>query len=293
MDKRKSQGTNCVKKKNSAETNPLEEENLQYSNSSNTGNSNSVLVQDSGNYIKYLAQIKSQDNLTYKENVVCKSKSKTKRRRKSRNIKDSDNNIDNIDNIDNITPKKKTKKTLSRVSRVSSISEEFNNNRIVTDAEVSDLGIVSTQSSFFASRPQSLSEEVTSFQISPPKKKKLPHIQSGFKIKICTKTYTDEEIEEMFNKKRNLMEEDEKLYSIRMPDYFTRQKFIHPKMRAILLDWVMEVCVHLKFRRYTYHTAVVLIDVLLSKVTDLETSVLQLIGVTCLIIAAKNEVRLR
>lgn len=108
-------------------------------------------------------------------------------------------------------------------------------------------------------------------------------------LKIFINPFTTDEIKENFNKKRFLMDSEEILLNTRLPDYFTRQKLIDPKMRIILLDWVMEVCGQLSFKRSTYHSAVVLLDIFLSKIPDVQTNILQLIGVTCLIIAAKNE----
>jgi hypothetical protein len=71
-----------------------------------------------------------------------------------------------------------------------------------------------------------------------------------------------------------------------------RQPCLEPSMRTILVDWIMEVCYQFRFKRNTFHMSVMLIDVYMSNTCNLPTNLLQLIGVTCLCIASKNEVRL-
>jgi hypothetical protein len=71
-----------------------------------------------------------------------------------------------------------------------------------------------------------------------------------------------------------------------------KQPYIEPSMRIILVDWIMEVCYQFRFKRNTFHMSVMLIDVYMSSTCNLPTNLLQLIGVTCLCIASKNEVRL-
>jgi len=107
-----------------------------------------------------------------------------------------------------------------------------------------------------------------------------------------TVNYSPEEKDQSNYFESYLDEEEENLLLERDPNYFQRQITLNPKMRTILLDWVMEVCGQFSFKRATYHTAVVLIDIFLSKVENLQANLLQLSGVTCLMIAAKNEVNL-
>ena len=102
--------------------------------------------------------------------------------------------------------------------------------------------------------------------------------------------YSQESVDDRYNLERSILENEEALSIARVPDYFRQQRFIDVRMRVILVDWIMEVCSQLSFKRATYHMAVVLLDVFLSKMPDLRTNYLQLLGVTCLIIAAKNEV---
>jgi hypothetical protein len=68
----------------------------------------------------------------------------------------------------------------------------------------------------------------------------------------------------------------------------------HPKLkeefRAILLDWLMELCEEFAFKRDTFHYTVNYIDRYLSKNSNITKISLQLIGVSCLSIAGKFEV---
>ena len=74
------------------------------------------------------------------------------------------------------------------------------------------------------------------------------------------------------------------------PNYFQSKRDLNPRMRSMLLDWIIEVCHACGFKRKTYHAAAVILDTFLTKVENLERNSLQLAGVTCLAIAAKIEV---
>ncbi|XP_040582523.1 G1/S-specific cyclin-E [Lepeophtheirus salmonis] len=60
-------------------------------------------------------------------------------------------------------------------------------------------------------------------------------------------------------------------------------------MRAILLDWLIEVCEVYRLHRETFYLAVDFIDRYLSITQDMPKNKLQLIGVSCLFIGAKIE----
>lgn len=72
------------------------------------------------------------------------------------------------------------------------------------------------------------------------------------------------------------------------PTYMQRQEDINEKMRAILIDWIIEV--HLKFKLLpeTLFLTVNLIDRYLEQVQIRRTN-LQLVGVTAMLIATKYE----
>lgn len=71
--------------------------------------------------------------------------------------------------------------------------------------------------------------------------------------------------------------------------YFQRQKGITADMRSILNEWLMLLCSQIGFKRETFHLAITLVDVALSKLDPIPSTKLQLLGVTCLVIAAKFE----
>ncbi|XP_037909396.1 G1/S-specific cyclin-E isoform X2 [Hermetia illucens] len=64
---------------------------------------------------------------------------------------------------------------------------------------------------------------------------------------------------------------------------------LQPRMRAILLDWLIEVCEVYKLHRETYYLAVDYLDRYLSGNKKIQKTHLQLIGITCLFVAAKVE----
>ena len=55
---------------------------------------------------------------------------------------------------------------------------------------------------------------------------------------------------------------------------------LYPRMRAILLDWIIEVCEVYKLHRETFYLAVDFIDRYLSKTKEMPKTRLQLIGKT-------------
>jgi cyclin B len=75
---------------------------------------------------------------------------------------------------------------------------------------------------------------------------------------------------------------------IAKPGYMRGQSDINEKMRAILIDWLIEV--HLKFKLYpeTLYLTVNLIDRYLEK-EEVMRQHLQLVGVTAMLIASKYE----
>jgi hypothetical protein len=68
-----------------------------------------------------------------------------------------------------------------------------------------------------------------------------------------------------------------------------RQRNLKWQMRAILLDWMSEVCSDYLFKRETFHIALNYVDRYLSSKADIEKGTLQLVGLTALFLAAKLE----
>lgn len=85
----------------------------------------------------------------------------------------------------------------------------------------------------------------------------------------------------------NMLEKD-KTYS-RDVHMMEKHPHLQPKMRAILLDWLMEVSEVYKLHRETYHLAQDYFDRFMATQRNISKSTLQLIGITCLFIAAKME----
>ncbi|XP_029635699.1 G1/S-specific cyclin-E isoform X1 [Octopus sinensis] len=73
------------------------------------------------------------------------------------------------------------------------------------------------------------------------------------------------------------------------PCMLDRHPSLQSKMRAILLDWLIEVCEVYKLHRETYYLSLDFIDRYLSKEKCVIKHQLQLIGITSLFIAAKLE----
>ncbi|XP_063977631.1 G1/S-specific cyclin-E1 [Diachasmimorpha longicaudata] len=82
---------------------------------------------------------------------------------------------------------------------------------------------------------------------------------------------------------------DQKTLTQRDSQMFQRHPTLQPRMRAILLDWLIEVCEVYKLHRETYYLAMDYIDRYLTTHSNVPKSQLQLIGITCLFIAAKVE----
>ncbi|XP_042333746.1 G2/mitotic-specific cyclin-B3 [Sceloporus undulatus] len=75
-----------------------------------------------------------------------------------------------------------------------------------------------------------------------------------------------------------------------LPDYMENQPDITTDMRAILVDWMVEVQENFEFTHETLYLAVKLMDHYLVKVTSMRDK-LQLIGCTAILIASKFEER--
>ena len=68
-----------------------------------------------------------------------------------------------------------------------------------------------------------------------------------------------------------------------------RHPTIQARMRSILIDWLSEVCEVYRLSRDTYYLCIDFIDRYLSYQSDVPKQQLQLLGITCLFIAAKIE----
>lgn len=88
---------------------------------------------------------------------------------------------------------------------------------------------------------------------------------------------------------RHMCDKDRKTSIDRTPKMLAKHQGLQPRMRAILLDWLNEVCEVYKLHRETYYLALDYLDRYLSTNVSISKTFLQLIGITCLFIAAKVE----
>jgi hypothetical protein len=73
-------------------------------------------------------------------------------------------------------------------------------------------------------------------------------------------------------------------------DYLGGQQVILPKMRSVLVDWLIGVHLQFKLLPETVYTAVAILDrFMMSQVTAINRNTLQLVGVTAMLIASKYE----
>lgn len=88
---------------------------------------------------------------------------------------------------------------------------------------------------------------------------------------------------------RLMCRKDDRASLERDPRMLSNHPGIQPRMRAILLDWLIEVCEVYKLHRETFYLAVDYLDRYLSSNIKISKTRLQLIGITCLFVAAKVE----
>lgn len=88
---------------------------------------------------------------------------------------------------------------------------------------------------------------------------------------------------------QSMCKKDELTASLRDSAMMERHPGLNARMRAILLDWMIEVCEVYKLHRETYYLAVDYLDRYLNVRSNVQKTHLQLIGVTCLFVAAKSE----
>jgi len=88
---------------------------------------------------------------------------------------------------------------------------------------------------------------------------------------------------------RMMCKRDELDAILRSSSMLEQHPGLQPRMRAILLDWLIEVCEVYKLHRETFYLAVDYLDRYLHGERQVLKTHLQLIGITCLFVAAKVE----
>jgi len=105
------------------------------------------------------------------------------------------------------------------------------------------------------------------------------HIEEGADNPQCVAEY----VQDIYS----YLREEEESESL-SPDYMQDQSEINPKMRGILVDWLIEVHLKYKLRNETLFLSVKIIDQFLSK-RRVARKRLQLVGVACTLVSAKYE----
>ena len=105
------------------------------------------------------------------------------------------------------------------------------------------------------------------------------------KQQICKHYFIEEYLDEMYT---NFILDEKK---VKINNNYMKQQYdINEQMRAILVDWIIEVHYHFHFKKKTLFQTILLIDLYLS-FRIIQKSRLQLLGVACLLISVKaNEV---
>jgi hypothetical protein len=102
--------------------------------------------------------------------------------------------------------------------------------------------------------------------------------------------YSEEYSSDILN---NLLQEEKDLPIQTNPNYYSFQYEINDKMRAILIDWLIDVHYKFGFKEETLYITIYIIDSYLS-LKQIERCNLQLLGITALFIACKqNEIIFR
>ena len=107
------------------------------------------------------------------------------------------------------------------------------------------------------------------------------------KIMEIQKNKNPQNVDEYFDDICNELSKNEEKYLVN-PEYMSNQSDINNRMRAILIDWLIDVHLKYKLVPQTMYIAVNLIDRYLEK-NDTNRAYLQLVGVTAMFIACKYE----
>ena len=105
--------------------------------------------------------------------------------------------------------------------------------------------------------------------------------------KFIFKTYLNSKDKLIFDEELILDNKIKELHQ-QKTDYLNSQPDLNIKKRFILFDWIIEVTSFFHFKRKTYYSCINLIEIFFSK-CKVNTNQIQLIGITCLLISAKNE----
>ncbi|XP_037978712.1 G2/mitotic-specific cyclin-B3 isoform X1 [Motacilla alba alba] len=128
-------------------------------------------------------------------------------------------------------------------------------------------------------------EKLASVQeLKPPEQRQVPAVEDIDKEQLGDPYANAEYAKEIFEYMRDREEK------FMLPDYMEKQTDISGDMRAILVDWMVEVQENFELNHETLYLAVKLVDHYLVEVVSMREK-LQLIGSTAILIASKFEER--
>ena len=197
------------------------------------------------------------------------------------------------ENIDiNIIPPKKIKKEKSKMDidtnetinsndLIASTSTKYSNNNSKISLDSNNVNKNSNQISYGANLifyPMKNSFN-NNFNISPQK-----IFEYNFNSNSEYISYTGEYLDEIYN---NLLSDEEELKYLPKMGYMTWQSDINEQMRAILIDWLVEVHYRFRLKSETLFQTVWIIDTYLSLV-EITRAKLQLLGIASLLISCKS-----
>ena len=203
-----------------------------------------------------------------------------------KNQNKSDFNKENINNI-NIPPSKKNKKENTKmdietiegqksIDLIASTSTNYsstNNSKISIESNNNQI----TYGTNLIFHPVKNSEN--KINISPQK-----IFDYSFKSNTDYISYTGEYLDEIYS---NLLSDEKELKLCPKMGYMTLQGDINEQMRAILIDWLVEVHYRFRLKSETLFQTVWIIDTYLSMV-QITRAKLQLLGIASLLISCKS-----
>ena len=214
---------------------------------------------------------------------------------KSKLLESSNNILYQKENINlNIIPPKKTKNekgkidiekldTINSNELIASTSTKYSNNisKISLDSNNTNQITYGTKLVFYPVKNSfnNFHNNNNNFNISPQK-----IFEYNFSSNCEYISYTGEYLDEIYN---NLLSDEKKLKFFPKMGYMSWQEDINEQMRAILIDWLVEVHYRFRLKSETLFQTVWIIDTYLSLI-QITRAKLQLLGIASLLISCKS-----
>ena len=110
----------------------------------------------------------------------------------------------------------------------------------------------------------------------------LKRLQNNFVEEVSNSVLDEDFIKLMISSEREYTSE---------PDFLLKHENLKIEDRCFVIDFIMELCDHFAYNRDTFHNTINYFDRLLNCCSKIDYNQLQLIGIVCLTIAAKFEVK--